>query len=76
MEIMQKHQRDQDLFRECVLEMRAFVNGGLYGMQLLNKVHGRILKHYHMETEDHDVFSASGVWMDYQNGNELKPYYL
>jgi hypothetical protein len=40
------HSRDQAKFDDCILEMGAFVRGGLPGMELLDKVYPRIMQHY------------------------------
>ena len=65
------HERDQERFEECVLELRAFSTGGLYAMQLLNNVYPNILAHYGMQGEKWEVLTAAGIGIDFKN-NRLK----
>jgi hypothetical protein len=68
------HERDQDKFEDCFREMQAFATGGRYAVELLNKVHGRILAHFGMEDEKYDVFSAAGVYEDPETGRLTRRY--
>jgi hypothetical protein len=68
LDITGKHERDQEKFEDCYLEIKAFADGGEYAMQLLNKVSARILKHFGMEDDKYDVLSAAGVREDAETG--------
>ena len=58
LELMRSHNRDQDKFEECILEINSFVRGGLPGMERLDKVYKRILVHYKVEMDMEEVFEA------------------
>jgi ribonuclease D len=63
--ITQAHtSRDQAKFEECILEMGAFVRGGLPGMHLLNSVYQRIMKHYGVWIDMEEVFEALKLSMN------------
>jgi hypothetical protein len=66
--ITRAHERDQERFDECVLELRAFSSGGLYAMELLNNVYPNILTHYGMQGEKWEVLTAAGIGIDFKNG--------
>ena len=66
--ITKAHGRDQEKFEECVAEIKAFVRGGMAGMQILNRVYTNIIKHYEMEPEMHDVLKAAGAYLDTDSG--------
>jgi hypothetical protein len=57
-----EHERDQEKFDDCVSEMRAFVRGGEYAMELLGRVYNNIIKHFGMEEEVEEIMAASGVY--------------
>jgi hypothetical protein len=53
---------------ECVSELRAFVNGGRPGMQVLNRVFPQILKHYGIQdAQKAKVLAMAGL---FYNANE------
>ena len=61
LEVTVAHERDKDKFEDCVLEIDAFVRGGLPGMEVLNRVYPQILKHFNTGDERDDVFYACNV---------------
>jgi hypothetical protein len=71
--IIATHERDQEKFEACFMEIRTFATGGLYAVQRLNKVYKNILSHFGMEGEKYDVFYAAGVYEDTETG-KLRPY--
>lgn len=56
--------RDQTKFEECLLEMGAFVRGGLPGMELLDRVYPRILKHFGVMDDMEDVLEALKLYVN------------
>ena len=65
LKITQAHtSRDQAKFEECILEMGAFVRGGMPGMHLLNSVYQRIMKHYGVWIDMEEVFEALKLSMN------------
>jgi hypothetical protein len=57
------HSRDQAKFDDCILEMGAFVRGGIPGMEFLDKVYTRILQHYEVGNDTDVVFEALGLFV-------------
>jgi hypothetical protein len=62
--ITQLHSRDQAKFDDCILEMGAFVRGGMPGMEFLDKVYLRILQHYEVGDDTDVVFEALGIFVN------------
>lgn len=63
--IMQTHSsRDQEKFEECILEIGAFVRGGLPGMECLNKVYLQILQHYDLKDDMEEVFEELKLYVN------------
>jgi len=56
--------RDQAKFEECLLEIGAFVRGGLPGMERLDRVYPRILKHYGVVNDMEEVFEALKLYVN------------
>lgn len=52
------HARDQEKFEDCILEIGAFVRGGLPGMERLDKVYHQIMRHYGVASDIGEVFDA------------------
>jgi hypothetical protein len=72
LKITQAHtSRDQAKFEECILEMGAFVRGGLPGMHLLNSVYQRIMKHYGVWIDMEEVFEALKIYV-HTGQNKIK----
>jgi hypothetical protein len=72
LEITQAHTtRDQAKFEECILEMGAFVRGGLPGMELLNRVYPQIIKHFGVTADMEEVFEALKIYVNL-NQNKIK----
>ena len=72
LEITQAHTtRDQAKFEECILEMGAFVRGGLPGMELLNRVYPQIIKHFGVTVDMEEVFEALKIYVNL-NQNKIK----
>ena len=70
--ITQAHtKRNQEMFEECIMEMGAFVRGGLPGMDRLNKVYPNILKHYRIGDDVDEVFEALGLFLNPRKDNKL-----
>ena len=62
--ITQQHVgRDQEKFEECILEIGAFVRGGLPGMSMLDGVYHRILRHYEVADDMEEVFEALKLYV-------------
>jgi hypothetical protein len=62
------HERNQARFLECVSHLRAFARGGPYGVQMLNKLHDRILAHFEMQDEKWEALTSAGVKVDFETG--------
>ena len=71
LEITQAHKRDQAKFEECILEMGAFVRGGMPGMRCLNRVYSRILQHFRVGDDMEDVFNVLKLYVNHHQ-NTLK----
>ena len=65
------HERNQTKFDDCVSEMKAFVNGGAYGMERLGRVYMQIIEHFGLENEKWTVLAAAGVYLNLDS-NTLK----
>lgn len=64
--------RDQAKFEECILEMDAFVRGGVPGMELLDKVYPNIMKHFDVSNDDMDeVLEALKLYVNHKQ-NKIK----
>ena len=73
LETTQSHTRDQNKFKDCVGEIRAFVRGGGAAMQILKKVHHNIIAHYGMDVEVATVLDACGLyWQPFEQVLKLK----
>jgi hypothetical protein len=66
--------RDQDMFEECILEMGAFVRGGLPGMECLDRVYTQILKHYRVADNMEEVFEALELFVNQKTGKLMLKY--
>ena len=64
--------RDQDMFEECILEMGAFVRGGLPGMECLNRVYTQILKHYRVADNVEEVFEALELYVNHKTDKIMR----
>ena len=64
--ITQDHKRDQAAFEDCTAEIGAFVNGGPYAMDVLDKVYRRILAHFKMMPDMEDVFAAKRLYISHK----------
>jgi hypothetical protein len=62
--IMQAHSRDQTKFEDCILEIGAFVRGGLPGMECLNKVYLQILEHFDVQVDMEEVFEELKLYVN------------
>ena len=62
-ELVVEHGRDQDRFEDCILEINAFVRGGLPGMDRLDKVFPQILKHFEMEDDMEEIMEACNLYI-------------
>ena len=62
--ITQDHKREQAAFEDCTAEIGAFVNGGPYAMDVLDKVYRRILAHFKMMPDMEDVFAAKCLYIN------------
>ena len=72
LKITQAHtSRDQAKFEECILEMGAFVRGGMPGMHLLDSLYQRIMKHYGVSIDMEEVFEALKIYV-HMGQNKLK----
>jgi hypothetical protein len=71
LEVTANHPRDQAAYEDCILEIGAFVRGGMPGMEVLNRVYPQILKHFEMEDEAEEVFEACKIYLN-QTQNCLK----
>ncbi len=65
LEITQAHKRDQTKFEDCILEMGAFVRGGMPGMRCLNRVYTRILHHFRVGDDVDEVFSVLKLYVNH-----------
>lgn len=63
--------RDQAKFEECLLEIDAFVRGGVPGMALLYRVYPTILKHYGVIDDAEEVLETLKLYMNAKE-NKLK----
>ncbi len=54
----------EEQFEGCAQEMKAFVRGGLPGMQVLNKVYRQILKHYDATDDEPRALFFAGLYFD------------
>jgi hypothetical protein len=63
--------RDQAKFEECLLEIDAFVRGGVPGMALLNRVYPNILKHYCVTDDMEVILETLKLYMNVKE-NKLK----
>ena len=63
--------RDQAKFEECLLEIDAFVRGGVPGMALLDRVYPTILKHYGVIDDAEEVLETLKLYMNAKE-NKLK----
>ena len=68
LKITRAHERDQERFQECVSVLRAYAQGGNYGMHLLNKLHDVIIMHYEMQDEKWEVLTAAGTTLNFETG--------
>ena len=62
--ITQDHKRDQAAFEDCTAEIGAFVSGGPYAMDMLDRVYRRILAHFRMMPDMEDVFAAKCLYIN------------
>jgi hypothetical protein len=62
--ITQDHKRDQVAFEDCTAEIGAFVSGGPYAMDILDKVYRRILAHFKMMPDMDDVLLAKCLYIN------------
>ena len=62
--ITKDHKRDQAAFEDCTAEIGAFVNGGPYAMDMLDRVYRRILAHFKMMPDMEDVFAAKCLYIN------------
>jgi hypothetical protein len=55
--------RDQAKFEDCILEMGAFVRGGIPGMACLDPVYHRILQHFGVAIDMEEVLEALKLYV-------------
>jgi hypothetical protein len=55
--------RDQAKFEDCILEMDAFVRGGIPGMACLDPVYRRILQHFGVAIDMEEVLEALKLYV-------------
>ena len=55
--------RDQAKFEDCILEMDAFVRGGIPGMACLDPVYHRILQHFGVAIDMEEVLEALKLYV-------------
>ena len=55
--------RDQAKFEDCILEMGAFVRGGIPGMACLDPVYQRILQHFGVAIDMEEVLEALKLYV-------------
>ena len=63
--VTQDHKRDQAAFEDCTAEIGAFVSGGPYAMDRLDKVYKRILTHFKMMQDMDDVLAAKRLYISH-----------
>ena len=72
LQVTQAHtSRDQAKFEDCILEMGAFVRGGLPGMARLDFVYPRILKHFGVMIDMEEVMEALKLYV-HTGQNKIK----
>ena len=72
LDITRTHERDQEQFKECIKEIKAFADGGLAGISMLNRVWTRIVEYYGVSDEKYDVLSLAGVGVGTDDGMLFK----
>ena len=63
--------RDQAKFEDCILEMGAFVRGGIPGMACLDPVYHRILQHFGVAIDMEEVLEALKLYV-HTGQNKIK----
>jgi hypothetical protein len=72
LQVTQAHtRRDQAKFEDCILEMGAFVRGGIPGMARLDSVYRNILKHFGVESDMEEVLEALKLYV-HAGQNKIK----
>jgi hypothetical protein len=64
LQVTQAHtRRDQAKFEDCILEMGAFVRGGIPGMARLDSVYPNIIRHFGVMSELEEVLEALKLYV-------------
>jgi hypothetical protein len=64
LQVTQAHtRRDQAKFEDCILEMGAFVRGGIPGMARLDSVYPNIMRHFGVMSEMEEVLEALKLYV-------------
>ncbi len=72
LQVTQAHtRRDQAKFEECILEMGAFVRGGIPGMARLDSVYPNIMRHFGVMGEMEEVLEALKLYV-HAGQNKIK----